>query len=98
MRPWQRVLSSGDLEVPSGSISDYPLAKALESLGLSGGGDDIAGPEFKALLDHAKSAEPGINDAILDEIVSSRLKNSYVYSIASVNRVSQLHFGRDLAI
>jgi len=65
---------------------------------LSGGGNDIAGPEFKALLDHAKSAEPGINDAILDEIVSSRLKNSYVYLIASVNRVSQLHFGRDLPI
>ena len=51
---------------------------------LSGGGNDIAGDEFFMLLDHASSANPGLNEDVVRGVIDVRIRNAYVAMVSAV--------------
>ena len=55
---------------------------------LSGGGNDVAGPEFNMLLNHAGSAATGLNDSVVNGLIE-RIKLAYVAIISSVKDVCE---------
>jgi len=54
---------------------------------LSGGGNDVAGDEFFTLLDHARSASPGLNEDIVRGVIDVRVRNAYVSLLAALTRL-----------
>jgi len=65
---------------------------------LSGGGNDIAGEEFRLLLDHAQSYSPGINEQIVAGVIDQRLMDAYLSIIASVHAVCRFRLNREVPI
>ena len=65
---------------------------------LSGGGNDIAGPEFLLLLNHAKSGLPVTNERIVSGVLNVRLRTSYLTLIQAVTNLSQTFFGRRIPV
>jgi hypothetical protein len=65
---------------------------------VSGGGNDIAGEEFALLLDHARSAHPGLNEDVVRGIVDQRLRDCYVTILSAVSEVCRARLGRVLRI
>jgi hypothetical protein len=53
---------------------------------LSGGGNDVAGPEFGMLLNHAKSGSPGLNDLVVQGVLE-RIRLAYVTILARTSYV-----------
>lgn len=51
---------------------------------LSGGGNDVAGDEFFMLLDHASSANPGLNEDVVRGVIDVRIRNAYVAMVSAV--------------
>jgi len=65
---------------------------------LSGGGNDLAGPEFAMLLNHAESSIAGLSDPILRGVIDERLRTAYVVILSSVTRACEVRVGRKLPI
>ena len=60
---------------------------------LSGGGNDIAGDEFKILINHANSGLPALNATVADGIIQERLRTAMASLVGVVTRLSESHFG-----
>jgi hypothetical protein len=60
---------------------------------LSGGGNDIAGDEFKMLINHANSGLPALNATVADGIIHERLRTAMASLVGVVTRLSESHFG-----
>jgi len=45
---------------------------------LSAGGNDIAGPEFKMLLNHKSSGRPALRKTVVDYLIHDYIKNTYL--------------------
>lgn len=65
---------------------------------LSGGGNDIVGPELAYILDHADSPTPGLNKAVLEGVINERLRHSYLTIITALTSVCEERIGRRLPI
>jgi len=65
---------------------------------LSGGGNDIAGDEFRVLLNHAESPVSGLDKRVLDGVINYRLFYSYLTIIAAITAVCKAKAGRTLPI
>jgi hypothetical protein len=65
---------------------------------LSGGGNDVAGPQFEMLLDHASSARPGLNDDVVAGVVDRRIRDAYVSILVAVTEVTLRRAGRVVPI
>ena len=59
----------------------------LKAVLLSGGGNDIAGDEFAMLLDHARSAAPGLNDDVVSGVIGRRVRNAYIMILQKITDV-----------
>ena len=60
---------------------------------LSGGGNDIAGDEFKMLINHANSGLPALNATVADGIIRERLRTAMASLVGVVTTLSESHFG-----
>jgi len=65
---------------------------------LSGGGNDIAGKEFFMLLDHARSAESGINEDIVRGVIDVRIRNAYIALLTAVTELCVTTTGHTIPI
>lgn len=65
---------------------------------LSGGGNDIAGDGFAMLLNHRNSPMPGLNAAVLEGVVRSRILVAYTTIVTAVTRLCEALAGRALPI
>jgi lysophospholipase L1-like esterase len=54
---------------------------------LSGGGNDIAGPEFGMLLNHASSPIAGLNEKVVTGIIDERLRMAHITILAAVTQI-----------
>jgi lysophospholipase L1-like esterase len=69
-----------------------------DALLLSGGGNDLAGPEFAILLEHAASERGDVNPVILDEVVDQRLRAALTAWIGAATRACEKFYGRRVPI
>jgi hypothetical protein len=65
---------------------------------LSGGGDDIAGPEFGMLLNNSYSPCGGWNADILKALIHERIATAYVSMLSSIDNLSESSTGKALPI
>lgn len=65
---------------------------------LSGGGNDVAGDEFFMLLDHASSANPGLNEDVVRGVIEVRIRNAYVTILTAVTDLCVATTGRTIPI
>ena len=65
---------------------------------LSGGGNDIAGPELEILINHRRSGLPPLNNAVLTELVSHRLRLQMISLVAGVDHITNRYFSRRIPI
>jgi hypothetical protein len=65
---------------------------------LSGGGNDVAGQQFFMLLEHAASAQPGLNEDVLRGVVDVRIRNAYVALLTAVTELSVATTGHTIPI
>ncbi len=65
---------------------------------LSGGGNDIAGSEFRMLLNHEASPVSGLNQQVLSGIIGERIRFAYATIIAAVTKVCEDKAGRKIPI
>ena len=61
---------------------------------LSGGGNDIAGEQFRLMINPKDGSRPGINRAILNEMVHVRLREAYLTLIGAVDFIAQEQLGK----
>ncbi|MEL7059037.1 MAG: hypothetical protein AAGN46_03310 [Acidobacteriota bacterium] len=69
-------------------------AQRPRSVLISAGGNDLAGEEFRLLLDHANSAEPGLNEDIVRGLIDVRLRRAYERLIETIDALHRRHFGQ----
>ncbi len=89
-----------------GQLADF--SRALEKLIrqrqvprailLSGGGNDIAGPEFQMLLNHKRSPKPGLNQQVVSGIIDERVRFAYVTIISAITQICEGRAGRRIPI
>ncbi len=65
---------------------------------LSGGGNDIAGPEFGTLLNHAASADPGLNEQVVSGLIDERIRFAFITILAAITQICQKWLQRPLPI
>ncbi len=65
---------------------------------LSAGGNDIAGAEFKMLLNHRASPIGGLNSKVVDGIINERVMTSYITIIQAVTSICISRIGRAVPI
>jgi hypothetical protein len=65
---------------------------------LSGGGNDVAGDEFFMLLDHASSANPGLNEDVVRGVIDVRIKDAYVALVSAVTELCVKTTGHTIPI
>jgi lysophospholipase L1-like esterase len=65
---------------------------------LSGGGNDIAGEEFRVLLNHANSGLPTVNARIVEGLIDERLRVAMLTLISTLSRLSEVYFKRAVPI
>lgn len=51
---------------------------------LSAGGNDIAGPECRMLLEHAGSGDQTLNTTILNEVINNRLRKALAHMVSAL--------------
>jgi hypothetical protein len=81
-----------------GRIADRLDRGAPEAVLLSGGGNDLAGEEFRVLLNHARSGAPGANEKVVEGIVEDRLRDAMASLIGTVQRLCVQFFDRELPV
>ena len=69
-----------------------------EAVLLSGGGNDIAGEQFRLLINPATSPIPGVNQTMLQQLVETRLRDAYVTLISAINYLCRSEIGREIPI
>jgi hypothetical protein len=62
-------------------------ARVPKAILLSAGGNDLAGTEFGMLLDHARSAAPGLNEQVVSGIIDRRGRLAYITILSAVTEV-----------
>ena len=65
---------------------------------LSGGGNDVAGSEFKMLLNHARSPVAGLNQQVVSGIIDERIRFAFVTIISAVTQICEGRAGRRIPI
>jgi hypothetical protein len=65
---------------------------------LSGGGNDVAGDEFFMLLNHAASANPGLNEDVVRGVIDVRIKDAYVALVSAVTELCVKTTGHTIPI
>ncbi len=65
---------------------------------LSGGGNDIAGSEFRVLLNHASSGLPRLNATVASGVIDERLRAAMASLIGVVTRLSEVHFEKRVRV
>jgi lysophospholipase L1-like esterase len=76
-------------------IRRHDIPKAIL---LSAGGNDVAGLEFKILLNHASSPVAGLNQQIVSGVVDERIRFAYVTIISAITRICEVRTGRRIPI
>jgi lysophospholipase L1-like esterase len=81
-----------------------PLVRKLESLKaqgrppkallLSGGGNDVAGPELGVMLNHKASGLPSVNESVMKGVFDERLRLALLKLIGTVTELYRFHFNR----
>lgn len=91
--------ASGQLETLSRRLERLLRdGRAPKAILLSGGGNDVVGPEFGMLLNHAASKLPGLNEAVVEGVIDVRIRSAYVTILAAVTRLCQTWLKRPLPI
>jgi lysophospholipase L1-like esterase len=72
--------------------------RPLKAILLSGGGNDIAGPQFGMLLNHADSGLAGLNDAVVTGVVEQRMAQSLLTVLHQVTALCRHWTGQALPI
>jgi hypothetical protein len=62
-------------------------AELPKAILLSGGGNDVAGDEFFMLLNHASSANPGLNEDIVRGVIDVRIRDAYIALVSAVTEL-----------
>jgi lysophospholipase L1-like esterase len=84
----QMAYSGGQLEEFSRQLEKLiRTGRIPKAILLSGGGNDIAGPEFGILLNHASSAIAGLNEQVVTGVIDERLRMAYITILAAVTQV-----------
>lgn len=65
---------------------------------LSGGGNDVSGPELSLLLNHAQSELPKLNEAIVTGVLDVRVRMGYLTLIEAVTQLSRRYFNQVIPI
>jgi lysophospholipase L1-like esterase len=65
---------------------------------LSGGGNDVAGAEFRVLLNHVRSARAGLNEQVVRGVIDERVFDAYVTILTGVTMVCRQRTGRPIPI
>jgi hypothetical protein len=65
---------------------------------LSGGGDDIAGPEFGMLLNNAFSPIAGWDAEVVEGVLNERILTAFINIISSVDSLIKSYFNRSIPI
>ena len=73
-------------------------AELPKAILLSGGGNDVAGDEFFMLLNHASSANPGLNEDVVRGVIDVRIKDAYVALVSAVTELCVKTTGHTIRI
>jgi len=65
---------------------------------LSAGGNDVAGDEFRVLINHVRSAHAGLNEQVVRGVIDERVFDAYVTILTGVTTVCRQRAGRPLPI
>ena len=65
---------------------------------LSAGGNDVAGSEFRVLLNHRDSGLPPLSDAVVRGVVEERVRFALASVLGAVTELSRHYFGAALPI
>lgn len=65
---------------------------------LSGGGNDLAGPEFAMLLNHANSGLPPVSEEMVDYVIETRLQAAVASLLSGVTEISTKIWGEPIPI
>lgn len=95
-----------DMAYSEGQLTDFTrcLEKVLRTgvkpraILLSGGGNDVAGDEFRILLNHAGSSIAGLNESILAGVIDQRLRDAYVTILSAITGVCTRKVGQPIRI
>jgi hypothetical protein len=76
------------------------LARGIvpRALLLSGGGNDVAGPEFGMLLNHAGSSIAGLNTDIVNGLINQRVRTAYITILSAVTSICEQKLGKKIPI
>lgn len=72
--------------------------KVPKAILLSGGGNDVAGPEFGMLLNHAASAIAGLNESVVSGVIDQRVRVAYITIVSAITRICEQWLQRPLPI
>lgn len=65
---------------------------------LSGGGNDVAGDEFRMLINHVRSAHAGLNEQVVRGVIDQRVFDAYVTILTGVTMVCRRRTGGPVPI
>ena len=65
---------------------------------LSGGGNDIAGEQFRLMINPKEGSRPGLNYVIVEEMINVRLREAYLTLVGAVNAISDQLLGEQIPI
>jgi lysophospholipase L1-like esterase len=65
---------------------------------LSGGGNDLAGPELTMALEHVASGMELINEDVLEQLINRRLKRALIALVEAVEILADRYFDRQLPV
>ena len=95
----QMAYSGGQLEEFSRQLEKLVRTGRIpKAILLSGGGNDIAGPEFGMLLNHAASAIAGLNEQVVSGVIDQRLRVAYLTIFAAATQICQKWLQRTVPI
>lgn len=91
--------SSGQLEELTRRLEKLLRRNTIpRAILLSGGGNDIAGPEFRMLLNHADSPISGLNQSVVSGVIDERIRVAYATIISAVTTICEQKIGHAVPI
>jgi hypothetical protein len=76
-------------------LSDGHIPRAIL---LSGGGNDIAGDEFRQLINAKESSLPTINEDVVRGVIDVRLKDAYITIISRLSTIAESYLVQPIPI